>query len=582
MKLRLVLLLAAAGLVSALAGAARAESADARMQKLGDAYLDGWLARRPQIATRLGLHEHDGEIRPITSTSVASDLAWLAGMGARLRAIPRASLSFDRAQEYDLLGARLERERLELAEVRSWKRNPNVYLDLVAGSILAVLERDFASPCDRAQFATGRLRAVPEVLRAARINLESPPRIFTEVAIAQFGGTLEFYRGTIRTLTADCRDPGIQADLAEADSAAVRAVEQFITVLREDVLPRSNGTFALGRDLYQRKLAADEMEMAPVESLLARGQAELEATRARMETLAGRIAPGGGIAAALDTLARDAPREAGLVAFVSARLDTVRSFLRAQNVLTLPPQDDLAVRETPSFQRGLSFASMDAPGVWEKRATRAWFNVTPVDPRWTEAQKRDHLGFFNRASTEIVTIHEALPGHYYQFLALQRVPSRLRQALRCGSNSEGWAHYCEQMMVERGWGGGDLRTELAQLELALQRLGRLIVGISLHTRGMTLEEAQQLFEKRCFMGPVNAAREARRGALDPTYLVYSLGKWRILGMRDEARALLGPGFSLREFHDTLLRQGGVPLPLAREAVLRELARRHRAPSGARR
>jgi uncharacterized protein (DUF885 family) len=236
----------------------------------------------------------------------------------------------------------------------------------------------------------------------------------------------------------------------------------------------------------------------------------------------------------------------------------------------MPEREDLRVRETPPFRRGTSFASMESPGVWERVASEAYYNVTPIEPEWTEQQKRDHLGFFNRWASEIVSIHEALPGHYYQFLALKKLPSRLRQVLGSGSNSEGWAHYCEQMAIEEGYGGGDPRYELAQLQLALQRLGRFVVGISMHTRGMTLEEAQRVFEERCAMEPVNAAREARRGALDPTYLVYTLGKWRILELREEARRQLGPSFRLGAFHDAFLRQGHSALPVVRAALLAEI------------
>jgi uncharacterized protein (DUF885 family) len=170
-----------------------------------------------------------------------------------------------------------------------------------------------------------------------------------------------------------------------------------------------------------------------------------------------------------------------------------------------------------------------------------------------------------------VSIHEALPGHYYQFLALRRSPSRLRQMFTSGSYTEGWAHYCEEMAIEQGFGGGDPRYELAQQWLALQRLGRLIVGISLHTQGMTYDDAERLFREQCWMAPVNASREARRGTMDPTYLVYTLGKWRILELRDELRAQLGPRFDLRVFHDAFLHQGPIPISIARAALLTELA-----------
>ena len=581
MKLRIAVLSIAAvlafGFIGPLAG-----GPEARFQRLADEFIDGWLARRPHLATRLGLHIWDSRLVPVTTASVAADLQWLSRMRTRLDAIPAADLPFERAQEHALLMRRIERERIELEEVRGWERNPSFYLDIVAGSVLAVLERDFAPPCERLVLATRRLRLVPEVLRAARVNLKNPPRLFTEVAITQYQGALEFYRRTLPSLTADCREPLLQADFAEADTQAVRAVERFLQELRADVLPHSTGDFALGSDLYQRRLAAFEMEDAPIESLLAQGWAALEDTRRRMETVSERVSGGLGVRAALDALRADAPDEALLVPFVAARLDTIRAFLRAFDVLSLPAVENLKVRETPSFRRSTSFASMDAPGVWEKRSTLAFFDVTPVDPAWSDQDRRDHLAFFNRAGVQVVAIHEALPGHYYQFLALQSVPSRLRQALRCGTNTEGWAHYCEQMMIEEGYGMWDPRIELAQLELALRRIGRLIAGISLHTGRMSIADAARLFEERCYMAPVNAAREARRGTLDPGYLVYTLGKWRILELRDEARRALGPAFRLREFHDVLLAQGGVPLPLAREGVLHELARRHRAAAGAER
>jgi uncharacterized protein (DUF885 family) len=579
MKLHLATLLAAAALASGVAAPAFAESPDSRLQKLGDEFLDGWFTRRPHLATGFGLHGWDGRLVPTTAASVASDLAWLDGVQARLGQIPRAALSAGRAQEHDLLASRIERERIELDQVRAWKRDPGVYVEPVAGSVLAVLERDFASPCERVVLATRRLRLVPEVLRAARVNLEDPPRVHTEAAIAQLEGVLDFYRSGLPALTRECREPQLQADLAEADSQAVRAVEQFLEMLRVDVLPRSGGSFALGRDLLQRRLAAGEREEAPVESLLAAGWAALDEVRGRMTAVAERVAPGLGIAAALEALRRDAPGEGGLVPFVEAQLDSVLEFARQRAPLTPPDAQDLAVRETPSFRRPLSLASLDAPGVWERRATRAWLDVTPPPPGVSEPERREHLERFHRAAVRLVAVREALPGRYGQSLASRHAPSRLRQALVCDTALEGWAHYCEQLMVEEGLGSGDPRIELAWHERSLAGAGRLIAAISLHTGAMSLEDAARMFEERCFLPPADAVREARRAARDPDCMAEALGKWRILALRGEAGRMLGPAFRAREFHDLLLRQGAIPLPLAREGVLGELARRHRAAVG---
>ena len=571
--------LAAAFLTLALLLASRAASA-AGLGALEDEYFERWFAFHPQEATRLGIHRYDDRLEPVTAASVAKEIAWLRDFRKRLAALPVAGLAYDDRIDRAALAARVDRQLLELEEVRGWERNPNFYVNLVTSPVLGLLQRNFASPCSRIRSATRRLRAVPEVLRDAEVNLQHPPRLYTEVAIEQTRGALRFYRETVPVLSATCHEPALQADLAEADTAAVRATESFLRFLQEGLLPHSDGTVALGRDLYQRKLWADERDSTPVDSILARGWRELAGTRARMTELAASITPGASVEAVLDSLALDHPTADQQVAFVSAVLDTIRAFVREHELLTPPKREHLIVRETPTFARSLSFASMDSPGVWETGADEAYFNVTPVDASWSPAQQQDHLGFFNRWNTQIVSIHEALPGHYYQFMALRGVKSRVRASLGCGTNIEGWAHYCEQMAVEQGYGGGDPRIEMEQQWAALQRLGRLIAGVSIHTAGMTQPDAEKLFEEQCWMKPINAAREARRGALDPTYLVYTLGKWHILDLRSEVRAALGERYTPRRFHDALLRQGVIPLPLLRCGVLHELAGRELPPEDA--
>jgi uncharacterized protein (DUF885 family) len=564
----------AAGAV--LATPCHAAGAASRLEHLTDEYFERTFEFHPQEATQLGIHRFDRKLLPITQASVAENAAWLRDFETRLRAIPLAELNFDQRLDHATLLSRIERDRLDLEVVKPQENNPTIYVRLITSPIQSLLQRNFASVCSRSRSAVDRLRAVPEVLRAAEINLRHPPRVTTDVAIEQARGALRFYRETVPALTADCRDPGVAADLAEADTAAVRATEEFVRFLAEDLRPRSDGSYALGADVYQRKLWADEMEGAPVESLLARGKREIDATHARMREIAQRISPDG-VQAALDSISRDHPTAEQQVPFVAAELDSIRAFVRSRRPLTPPAHEHLIVRETPAFARGLSFASMDAPGVWETGADEAYFNVTPVEPGWTEKQKQDHLAFFNLYNTRIVAVHEALPGHYYQFLARKHVRSRVRAALGCGSNIEGWAHYCEQMMVEEGYGGGDPRVALAQQWLALQRLGRLVVGLSMHTASMSEAEAAQLFETQCWMTPVTAAREAKRGALDPTYLVYTLGKWRLLELRDEVRAAMGARYSARAFHDAVLAQGVAPLPIVRAGVLQALTGHATAP-----
>ena len=558
---------------SAGSSSSKATRADAAFTALGTRYLDHVLATQPQLATRLGVHDGDDRLIPVTAPSLEAELAWTRAFQAEVARIPRTALSFDRALEHDLLTARLERDRFELEVLRPYEGDPNAYLDLVAGSIQSLIQREFTSPCRRLMSVSRRLRQVPEVLRAARINLRAPSRLATEVALEQYRGVLTLYRSGVGTLAARCKDPGLQAELAESDTLAVRAVEEFIQHL-QDVLPQAREAFALGRESWQRMLAAREMDTTPADSLYARGERALGETRTRMEEIAERIAPGAGVRAALDTLAVVHPEPDSLVPWVERRLGAIRAFVVEHRIVTLPAREDLHVRAAPPFRRGLSFASLDAPGVWEKAATEAYYNVTPVEPSWSDERRLQHLGFFNRWATDIVTIHEALPGHDVQARAVRKLSSRLRQFLSSGANTEGWAHYCEQMMIEQGYGADDPRYQLAQLDLALQRIGRLMTSIGLHTRGMSLNEAKAFLVDRCYMADANAAREARRAALEPMVLVYTLGKWRILELREELRAALGTGFDLRAFHDAFLSQGPSALPVVRAAMLRQMLPRH--------
>src|SRR5439155_2353837 len=181
----------------------------------------------------------------------------------------------------------------------------------------------------------------------ARINLRHPPRVFTETAIGQFEGALRLYRSDLPAFAERVREARLIGAFVEADSGAIRAVEDFVVFLREDLLPQSDGDFRLGRDRYQKKLAFEERETTPVESLLARARFALDTTRARMEQVAERIAPGLGVPAALDSLAREAPTESTLVSSMADGLEGIRAFLRAHPLVTPPATENLRVRETP-------------------------------------------------------------------------------------------------------------------------------------------------------------------------------------------------------------------------------------------
>ncbi|HYO67370.1 MAG TPA: DUF885 domain-containing protein, partial [Archangium sp.] len=432
---------------------------------------------------------------------------------------------------------------------------------------------DFAPLEQRMRSAVARMTRLPEVFAEGKAVLKNPPRLWTEIALQQAAGTRSLLASTLPQAFAPVKDAALQESFAREQARALAALEDYVRFLREDLLPRSNGDFAIGESIYRRKLSYEEGVTEDIDSLLTWGRAELKRTQDEFREVARRLDATKAPMDVYRELGKEHPTPAELVPTTRATLETIRQFLVDQHIITIPSEVRAQVAETPSFNRALSFASMSTPGPFETVATEAYYYVTPPDPSWSAEQTEQHMSFYNRHALEIVTIHEAYPGHYVQFLwANKKVDSRVRQLMGSGSFSEGWGLYTEQMMLEAGYGGTGVaadKLKLNQLALYLQRLARYMVGLSLHTRGMTYEQAVRFFEEEAYMTRTNAEREARRGTSDPTYLVYALGKKMILELREEAKARWGKDFTLRRFHDAVVSYGYPPVPVVRRLMFGE-------------
>ena len=549
------------------------EALQVRFRQAADAYLNGYYVFNPTRATALGLHEYDSKLESRSSESVVAEVRRLRSALTELARINSNLLPPDSRYDYLTLVSHARAQLLELEDIRMWQRDPNVYNRLAAASIDNILKRNYAPIDQRLDAMLSRDREISRLLNEARVNLQNPPHIYTETAIAQVRGSIDYFtrvvpqmieRGGAGRLSAARR-----AQIDASNQSVIAALESFAAWLARDLLPRSYGDFSIGQENYSRKLLYEEMIDTPVSQLIRDGERELRRTQEEMRVLAEEVTPGRDIVFALQAIGRDHPSADGLVGDTRAELDRIRAFVRTQNILTPPARENLSVGETPEYARSTSFASMDSPGPFERTATEAYFYVTPPDAEWDARRREDHLSFYNRFALPVIAIHEVYPGHYYQFLALKRQPSRVRTALSSAAFVEGWAHYCEQMMLDEGFGGNNPKLRLAQLNLALLRLCRYLVGLRMHTAGMTYEQGVEFFMLEGYQQRVNAEREARRGTMDPTYLVYTLGKMEILKLREEWKARLGASFNLGEFHDRLLSFGMPPIKIIRLAMLGE-------------
>jgi uncharacterized protein (DUF885 family) len=534
-----------------------------------DDYFDAYFAWNPTQATGVGLHQYDNRLEDLSSGAVVTRVRQLKELQERLRTLRSEALLADEVLDAELLDSQIQAELLELETLQSWKKNPMLYVYLPGGATDNLMKRDFAPPPERLKAVVARLKGIPGLLQAMRDNVSDPPREFTDLAIRMALGSVGFFRQTVPDWARQAAggDQALWKEFEAANQSAMAALQFAAGWLKKDLLPRSRGDYAIGAENFSRKLRYEEGVEIPLDRLLTIGQSNLERDHQVFIETARKIDSSKPPSEVMKLLEEDHPKAEALVPSARQTLESTRQFLSEKKIIAVPSEVRPTVLETPPYARSGSFASMDNPGPYEKKATEAFYYVTPPEKDWDARHTLEHLRLFNTYVMKMITIHEAFPGHYVQFLYAGQFPTKTRKLISCGTNTEGWAHYSEQMMLDEGFGGSDPKLRLAQLSEALLRDCRYIVGIKLHTRGMTVEEGARLFVEKGFQQPANAYEEARRGAYNPTYLYYTLGKLQILKLRDDCRKVRGAAYSLETFHDDFIRQGSIPLKYIRRILL---------------
>src|SRR5256885_1364620 len=521
----------------------------------------------PTHATLDGVHTHDDLLEDVSRHAVDSETRALAGYLRRLDEIDKDGLTAVEKLEQRMLTSHLQERMFGLEAVRPGERNRQCYADVLASSLAGQALFSHAPAAERARRVLSKLRQAPRLIQAARDNIKEPPGIFVKVGIDTMRGALQFIEKELPRAFADVDALHLLGDLADAQMEASNAVGAYVQYLETEVAPKARASFRLGRDKFEQKLRLEEGVTIPIDRLLAIAERELHATQDAFRALAGKMNGGDPMGAWAKTKAAH-PKPGELVSVGRGQLDELATFLERQSLITLPAGEPIAVAPTPDFYRW-SFASMWTPGPFEAKPTRAYYYLTDVDPSWPPDRQDEHLRDYNYPTLWSISIHEVYPGHFLHYQHLRRVESKVRKSILFAPASfvEGWAHYCEQMMVEAGFGHRDHGIRLGQLAEALIRLVRVIVCIKLHAEDMSVEQGVRYFRDEAYMEEGSARREAERGTFDPTYLVYTVGKLMLLKLRQDYKAQQGKAFNLRSFHDTLLAQGTAPFWLHRQLML---------------
>ncbi len=558
-----------------------------------DDYLGFLYEIRPTAATFDGVHTHDDLLEDFARGQVERQRRDLGGFARRLAAIRADSLQEADRLDRAMLEADIRARLLDIEQVRSTERNPQLYADTLASSLAAQVLFQYAPISERARRVASKLRQVPALITAAKANIKEPPPLFVKTALETLRGLLTFLDVDLPRAFSALDDLSVLSDLADVSTEAHAAIAGYIEYLEQEVAPKTRASFRLGDALFAQKLQTEEGIPFEVPKLLAIGERELRATQEQFRVAAARIGSGhekkpkrkskkdkvqesaavaagnGADAQAIwRQLKEQHPPAGALVREASEQVDAPRTFISRESFVSLPDHEPLVVAQTPPFYRW-TFASIWSPGPFETRPVRAYYYLTDIDPTWSEDRQRQHLRDFNQPTLWSISMHEAYPGHYLHFQHLRRVESRLRKCTLVAPTTviEGWAHYAEQAMVEAGFGDDDPRIALGQLAESLLRLARLIVSIRLHADDWSVEQGVRFFRDEAFLEESSARREAERGTFDPSYGAYAIGKLALLKLRADYKEKQGKGFSLRAFHDSFLANGGLPMSLQRRALL---------------
>ncbi len=588
---RLVALAFLSVCLSANAANAQHLSADGGVQTftfLADQFFsDAYFHFNPTLGTQAGLHQYDTQLEDYSAASNQREIAALHAFEKKIEAIDPSSLDASVAADREILLNHIHSALLTDEIIRPLEKYPDVYSSGITGSAFVIMERPYASTSTRLRAAIEREKLMPQVLLEARKNLKNPPHISTEIALEQIDGDISFFQNDVPSAFFSGPDAVTDAELkaafAKSNAAVIDALKSYGAWLKSDLLPRSNGDYKLGADTFAKKLRYDEMVDIPLDHLLQIAYDDLHKNQAEFARIAKEVDPSKTPQDVLAELATIHPAPDKLLSTFQATFTSLIAFINTHHIITIPSTVEPTLEETPPFMRATTAASMDPPGPFETHSTKAYFNVTLPEKGWTAEHIAEHMAEFNVGTIISTSVHEAYPGHYVQFLWQDQFPSKTRKLLGAATNIEGWAHYTEQMMLDKGYGQPGTEApgspkidereakliRLGQLQDALLRDARFVNSIKLHTGQFTFDQGVDFFVKEGYQSHSVGLMETKRGTADATYLYYTLGKLEITKLRADMMKKQGAAFNLEQFHNDFMRQGPAPIKIIRKAMLHD-------------
>jgi uncharacterized protein (DUF885 family) len=544
-------------------------STEADFYKKSEEWLYRLLERNPVEATFVGDHRWDSRLADNTLEALENDHQDMLSSLAEFEAFDTAGFGLDARIDHTLMVQIIKSSIRRYEKVEEHLRDPVHYLDQVMGGVFHLIMKEFAPLPERLRSVLGRLREAPRVLREAELNIRPSkvPPVWAEIALEQAKQSQGLLTGLLPSMAAQAA-PDLEADFREAGQAAADAMRIYQEFLEKQVLPNAAGDFAAGRDLFDEILREDHMVDYDADELYETGWRLFRDTEEAMKSVAAEIDPDKSVQELLEEAKADHPTAEGLLKANEDAMEAARQYVIDHDIATIPEGESLRIVETPVYLRPLlPYAAYMPPGILEEKQDGI-FLVTPVDPDTPPEVQEQKLKGQNYAKMPITALHEAYPGHHLQLVwanRQERIPRRLASYLS-SLFIEGWAFYCEELMEELGYIARPIQ-RLARLKDQLWRAARIILDVSLHTRGMPAGEAVDFLVDACQLEPTNALAEVRRYTGTPTQpQSYLMGKLALLKLVDKYKSA-NPDVSLRQMHDAILGCGSLPPKLMRERLL---------------
>lgn len=586
-----VILLTFAGLLSGIPHAIGQETEARKLTAWFKAYIEKVMSEEPMTATRLGDHRFDDRLEDLSPQARKARLDRDKSALADLKkSIDPKKLELADRVDFEILARHLE-SRIWLTEnFRTFEEDPRVWGDYLTESVYLLLVQSTLPKEKNFENALKRMKAIPAVVETARSTIGNPPKVKTDTAILQTRGAIDFYTREIYLITGRKSD---DAELKAATEPVVAALKKHLAFLTDQVLPRSGENWRVGRELFEKKLDYDLDSGLTADEVLAEAEKEAAAVEQEMFVIArqmwaqvypGQVIPPDDAKGRRETIARALAATAKvhgspetLVTDAKATVADITKFIRAKDILRLPEPDRCAIIEMPEFMRGNSVAYLNPAPPLDILA-RSEYAISPPPADWTAQRVESFLGEYNAAMLKVLTIHEAYPGHYVQLEYANRVPSLIRRVLGSGTYSEGWAVYTERMMLDQGFGDGDLALRLNQLKFYLRAVCNAILDHKMHCSGMTDEEARALLMDRAFQTEGEAVGKIIRSKQSSAQLsTYFVGRTAFHRLRQAVQREQGEKFDIGRFHEAVLEQGSVSVKYLPELV-RDRLQRPRAAS----